>query len=289
LTYCSTRSDAVTEAEWLDCRVVQQNEFLMTKGTGRQLQLFLCACCRRVYGLLPDEQRRRVSRMASYFSPQLGVVLGDVWQVSWRTVQVAERFADGLATEDERQEAAEAAQAVSQHYGDIAACAPGPGEDPNYDDTAVKIGSDAAGAADCAASVLPSAAEGAVRVAANSVAPDDEAYYAGAHGDPDVDPDHPHLLARRAERAAQWKLLVDIFGEKPRHQEINPDWLRWQDGTIPKLARAIYEERSFDRLPVLADALEEAGCDNANILSHCRGPGPHVRGCWAVDLLSGRE
>jgi len=43
------------------------------------------------------------------------------------------------------------------------------------------------------------------------------------------------------------------------------------------------------RLAVLADALEEAGCDNADILAHCRGPGPHVRGCWVVDLLSGKE
>jgi hypothetical protein len=50
----------------------------------------------------------------------------------------------------------------------------------------------------------------------------------------------------------------------------------------------IYGERAFDRLPILADALEEAGCDNADILSHCQGPGAHVRGCWVVDLVTGR-
>jgi hypothetical protein len=58
---------------------------------------------------------------------------------------------------------------------------------------------------------------------------------------------------------------------------------------VVRLAQGIYEDRAFDRLPVLADALEEAGCDNAEILSHCRGPGPHVRGCWAVDLSLGKE
>ena len=56
-----------------------------------------------------------------------------------------------------------------------------------------------------------------------------------------------------------------------------------------KLARSIYEERAFDRLPVLADALEDAGCTDAIILGHCRGPGVHVRGSWVIDLLLGKE
>lgn len=51
------------------------------------------------------------------------------------------------------------------------------------------------------------------------------------------------------------------------------------------LAQSIYEERALDRLPALANALEEAGCSNADLLAHCRGPGPHARGCWVVDLL----
>ena len=50
----------------------------------------------------------------------------------------------------------------------------------------------------------------------------------------------------------------------------------------------IYQERAFERLPILADALEEAGCDDPDILSHLRGPGPHVRGCWALDLVLGK-
>jgi hypothetical protein len=56
-----------------------------------------------------------------------------------------------------------------------------------------------------------------------------------------------------------------------------------------RLAEQIYKERAFNRLPTLADALEESGCQEADLLAHCRGPGPHVRGCWVVDLLLGKE
>ena len=84
-------------------------------------------------------------------------------------------------------------------------------------------------------------------------------------------------------------ILRDVFGNPfrpPRRPERS--LLTWNDGVIPKLAQAIYAERAFERLPILADALEDAGCDNGDILAHCRGPGPHVRGCWVVDLLVGK-
>jgi hypothetical protein len=84
-------------------------------------------------------------------------------------------------------------------------------------------------------------------------------------------------------------LLRCIFGNPFRSVTIDPWWLAWNDGTIPNLAQGIYDERAFDRLPILADALEEAGCHDADILAHCRSEGPHVRGCWVVDLLLGKE
>jgi hypothetical protein len=56
-----------------------------------------------------------------------------------------------------------------------------------------------------------------------------------------------------------------------------------------KIARAIYDGRAFERMPILADALEDAGCGDADILRHCREPGEHVRGCWVVDLLLGKS
>ena len=85
------------------------------------------------------------------------------------------------------------------------------------------------------------------------------------------------------------EILREVFGNPFRPACFSRSVLAWNDGTAVKLAQAIYAERSFDRLPVLADALEDAGCDNADILNHLRGPGPHVRGCWAVDLLLGKS
>ncbi|MFO0929963.1 MAG: hypothetical protein U0736_23560 [Gemmataceae bacterium] len=66
------------------------------------------------------------------------------------------------------------------------------------------------------------------------------------------------------------------------------EWQSWQDGTVVRLARAIHAERAYDRLPILADALEDAGCTDATILDHCRRPGGHVRGCWLLDVLLDR-
>ena len=92
-----------------------------------------------------------------------------------------------------------------------------------------------------------------------------------------------------AERIPQARLLRDLFGNPFHPADIDPSWLIWNDATILKFAQGIHADRAFDRLPILADALEDAGCDNADILAHCRGPGPHVRGCWVVDLLLGKS
>jgi len=81
-------------------------------------------------------------------------------------------------------------------------------------------------------------------------------------------------------------LCRDIFSF--RSVAADPAWLAWNNGTVRNLAQAIYTDRAFDRLPILADALEDAGCTNADILAHCRGGGEHVRGCWVVDLILGK-
>ena len=59
--------------------------------------------------------------------------------------------------------------------------------------------------------------------------------------------------------------------------------------TVVSLAEGIYADRAYDRLPVLADALRDAGCEDPDVVSHCRGPGSHVRGCWVVDLVLGKS
>jgi hypothetical protein len=77
-------------------------------------------------------------------------------------------------------------------------------------------------------------------------------------------------------------LIHDIFGNPFRPITINPSWLT---STVLTLATGIYQEKAFDRMPILADALQDAGCDNEDILNHCREPGEHCRGCFVVDLL----
>jgi hypothetical protein len=91
------------------------------------------------------------------------------------------------------------------------------------------------------------------------------------------------------EKQRHCQLVRDVFGNLFWNATAASEWLTWNGGTVPKLAQTIYEEGAFDRLPILADALEEAGCDDADILSHCREPGAHVRGCWVLDLLLGKQ
>ena len=116
-------------------------------------------------------------------------------------------------------------------------------------------------------------------------------------------PDHVNAarLAGEAAKRAGWmerlhfqcEYLRDVFGSPFRSVAVDPSW---RTPAVLALAQAAYENRTFpagtlepDRLAVLADALEEAGCDNSELLGHLRGPGPHVRGCHVVDLLLAKE
>lgn len=88
------------------------------------------------------------------------------------------------------------------------------------------------------------------------------------------------------ERHEQARLMQCIFGNPFRPVRIES---RWVTPTVVSFAQMIYEERAFERLPALASALEEVGCDDSGILSHCRNEGPHARGCWVTDLIIGSE
>jgi hypothetical protein len=91
---------------------------------------------------------------------------------------------------------------------------------------------------------------------------------------------------RESENATLCSTLRDIFGNPFRPVVYDPEW---RTPTVLALARQMYDSREFSAMPILADALQDAGCDHAEILDHCRGPGPHVRGCWVVDLILGKE
>jgi hypothetical protein len=107
----------------------------------------------------------------------------------------------------------------------------------------------------------------------------------------------PLPAALRAEAEMLAGLLRDIIGNPVRPCRPPPAGVfAWNSGTLPRLAQAAYDDRLLpsghldpNRLAVLADALEEAGCQDSNILDHCRWPGEHVRGCWVVDLILGKS
>jgi hypothetical protein len=93
-------------------------------------------------------------------------------------------------------------------------------------------------------------------------------------------------VVQEVERG-QAEIIRDIVGNPFRPVALDP---AWRTSDVFLLARGIYDDRAFDRMPILADALQDAGCDNDNILSHCHNTNQvHARGCWVVDLLLGKE
>jgi hypothetical protein len=190
-----------------------------------------------------------------------------------KAVLVAERYADGLAGEGERLAtlalAAEALGGSDWKTARVARCAWRCLAD---DDEAL--------------AAYPDAMESAAWATAG---PEESARFATA-----TDPaGFPHYAA---ERRAQVPLLRCHFGNPFRPAAMNPAWLAWNGGAVGGLAQAAYEERDPEqgaldptRLAILADALEEAGCTDAELLGHLRGSGLHFRGCWPVDLLTGRS
>jgi hypothetical protein len=90
------------------------------------------------------------------------------------------------------------------------------------------------------------------------------------------------------ERGAE--LLRDVLGPFPfRPVRIHGSWLTWDRGIVPAIAKEVSKKRDFERLPILADALIDAGCTNDELLQHCRSKGSHVLGCWALDVVLCRE
>jgi hypothetical protein len=209
---------AMTEAEWLACTDPSSMlESLNNKASARKRRMFAIAWCRHEWHLLSDVR-------------------------SQRAVEVAEAYADGLATVDALDAAYDAAYEAAYELDQ-----PGLGSRRN------------------------SALYSAGNVAARNVSlPAFPAFEDGPI-------------------ASQITIIRDIFGNPFRPVSLDPAWLTWNAGTVRKMAQAIYDDRAFDRLPILADALEEAGCTDRDILDHCRSGGDHVRGCWVIDLLLGKQ
>jgi hypothetical protein len=109
--------------------------------------------------------------------------------------------------------------------------------------------------------------------------------------------EHAARADRDAAGAADWSAarrrqvacLCDLQGRRFHAAPIDEAWRLWRGGLVPAMAKAIYDDYRFGDLPILADALEEAGCADAAILDHCRSGREHVRGCWVIDLLLDKE
>jgi hypothetical protein len=201
---------------------------------------------------LSDEKKnhRKLRLWACACCLRLGDLLAD--SRSQDAVAVAERLADGLASKEEVRKAREVAKRVPQVTGKLR-------------------GTPAEWAASAPVWLLhPSAADFSRVTVLRAAA----ALVEGG------------VTIRGAEEQVQFELLRDVFGNPFRPVTFDP---RWRTSTAVALAQQVYDSRDHSIMPILADALEDAGCDHANILAHCRGDGPHCRGCWAVDSVLAKK
>lgn len=242
------------EDRWLACDdPTEMLRHFPGKPSPRKLRLFNCACCRRIWDRLPDEACRQA-------------------------VEISERFADGMASLTELN-AAEAAARVSLV------------EDPAQAARTAAVLAAGAGVWVC------SVAASVVCVQDGIPLPEDARVFPRL-GTLTRERRHAmeelrRLIVQSLENALQAGLLRCLFGN-PFH--VDTFDLSWQTPAVVALALAAYQERILpageldpDRLAILADALEEAGCTRTDMLEHCREPGPHTRGCHVVDWILGRE
>jgi hypothetical protein len=238
----------MTEPEWNTASdSTPMLEFLQGRASDRKLRLFAVACCRRIWGLIPDGR-------------------------SHAAVDVAERYADGLASLTELTVVLENAK-VAYKEGQEAFYGMRRDIPPPHSTAPLAAAMQAA---------YPEAwqVNGAYRSAAYGVFSNPRSYTQAAVNS-----------AVAPEFAAQAAVLRDIFGPLPfRPVTIDPSVLAsWNDWLVVRLAQAIYDERRWGDLPVLGDALLDAGCDSDEVVAHCRAGGEHTRGCWVLDLLLGKE
>jgi len=260
----------MTEAEWLECTdPTPMLEFLTKPSRNRNLRLFGVACCRRFWRLLDDEHCKRLV--------EVGVPLGcdDLIGLPLdscrKAIEMAERAADEAVPPDELHALSQAAcsfQYAAEYYCACYGEALGP-----FDGELVASGT---------------VANAAYKASLHNISPDDVVWdigqAAGFLRQKRFGPADESGIA--AERRFHCDLLRDIFGNPFQRVTFDPTWRKT---AVVELAAAAYAERDFNEMPKLGNALKKAGCDNADILAHCREPSEHVRGCWVIDLVLGRE
>jgi hypothetical protein len=258
----------MTEADWLaGTDPAALLAWVSGRASERKLRLFACACCRAL-------------------GPHLTGALGI------QAVEVAEAFADGHAA------AWELGRAHWRSTSPVSAAAALPdaaraAEQASRLALARLAGVRAAGKAATAEAAVWQAAESAAwwtrASGAGAAAVRAVRRHALRRARREVEEEmrRAECRARASDLRRQCGLLRDLFGNPFRRGTFDPGRLA-DGGRVAQLARVVYEEGCFEDLPILADALEDAGCPDGQVLGHCRTAGEHARGCWVLDLLLGR-
>jgi len=245
----------MTEADWLAASD-PQGMLTFLRGTGvatdRKLRLFSAACCRRLWHLLTRHSAQRVVEVAELLAD--GGTSHEDLAKAWQYVIAPDGFA--------------ASGWAAWLVAGLVVMPPG---SPAVAASAARLALQASNDTSAARTAPPGREIEAARAA-----------WAAA------------VKAGDDERGAQACMLRDLLGPFPfRPVSLPPSLRAWKDGLLVSLAQSAYEHRLFfghldpARLAVLADALDEAGCTDAALVSHLRAPGPHVRGCWALDAVLG--
>lgn len=193
-------------------------------GSERKVRLYLCATAEKVRDYLND--------------PAI-----------WGAVGVAERYADGLASQQELAAAHRAACKIADRQTGLA----------SMDDAQISVADAAWWVAHVACPAIMDEWTATRRTV---------------------------LIKPAVQCALLWEAFLPIYVNAASGVSCPFSWI---SSTVHALATFIYDERKFQLMPILADALQDAGCEEQVILSHCRGDGPHVRGCWVIDLILGKE
>jgi hypothetical protein len=236
--------------QWSECNdAIALLRRLGKRATSRKLRLLVCAACRSIWPRLTDERSRRAVEMGEWFADDR-IDPTELLEAADEAIEAARVAREWIARADDSAQAAREATALN-----LVRWAVGPAQADYWQ--LPRIGDFLKGVA---ATVFEGPSRGPTVM---------QQWHAAQH--------------RHAD------LVRDLFGNPFQRVKWQPVWLEVNDGVVRRVAESIYEERAFEHLPILADALEDAGCDSATILDHCRQPREHARGCWVVDRLLGKE
>jgi hypothetical protein len=311
----------MTEAEWLVCAdPTPMLEFLRGKASDRKLRLFACACCRSIWSLLTFQSGQRAVEVAELYADR-AITDGERHAAFVTAAREAAKWVNNCSIVDNAigySTGAAVYVLAHEHTVEDEATAAGANEVVNishaiHSDVAwhsptIIVALDTAFAAGTAIVAYFEARQQAEAGEAWDYLQEEEQILAKGedyaqslglswNGSGSTDLNVSFDPVRRVEAIVQCSLLRDIFGNPFRSSPPMPHVvLGWKDPTVRRIAQDIYEERRMPegtlenaRLAILADALLDAGCDNEELLAHCRSDGPHVRGCWAVDLILGKS